>query len=123
MGRGGLRSTSFKKGCRGNPGGKPKNLPAVEARKIVADIKAAAREYTAEALEKVVAIMRSPKSPPASALGAATQILDRGWGKSREAVDHTVRTTLEELVYESYRLRDKSPAPLEPPLIEARKLP
>jgi len=87
MGRGGLRSTSFKKGCRGNPGGKPKNLPAVEARKIVADIKAAAREYTAEALEKVVAIMRSPKSPPASALGAATQILDRGWGKSREAVD------------------------------------
>ncbi len=108
MGRGGLRSTSFKKGCKGNPGGKPKNLPAVEARKIVADIKAAAREYTAEALEKVVAIMRSPKSPPASALGAATQILDRGWGKPKETVDMTQRTTLEDLVLESYKPRQKA---------------
>ena len=92
----GPTSTSFKKGVSGNPGGKPKNLPTIEARKIVADVRSLAREYTAEAIEKVVAIMRDPKSPPATALGAATHILDRGWGKPNGAVDVTHRKTLED---------------------------
>jgi len=72
-GKGGKRSTSFKTGQSGNPGGRPKALVHVQA---------LAREYTEEAILKLVAIMRGGKSIPAQAqAGAAGQILDRGWGK------------------------------------------
>ena len=48
--------------------------------------------------------MRSPKTPAAVALNAASEILAR-MGPPEELVDQTVRTTLEELVLEIYRPR------------------
>jgi hypothetical protein len=43
MARGGRRSTSFTAGKSGNPGGRPKRPRTIAERKIVADVKAAAR--------------------------------------------------------------------------------
>jgi hypothetical protein len=79
MPKGGLRSTSFKPGTSGNPGGRPKQSKTIEARKIVADVKAAARALTPEALSTLQTVMEDPKAPPAARVGAATAILDRGW--------------------------------------------
>ncbi len=43
MAKGGRRSTSWKRGVSGNPLGRPKRLETIEARKVIEDIKAAAR--------------------------------------------------------------------------------
>jgi hypothetical protein len=48
--KGGRRSTSFKMGVSGNPSGRPKWPQTIEARKIVADVKEAARALTPKAL-------------------------------------------------------------------------
>ena len=84
MPRGGLRSTSFKKGQSGNPNGRP---PRPEARKIFADVKAAARELTQEAIGTLAAIMKDPKAPAAARISAAVALLDRGHGRPFQAVD------------------------------------
>src|SRR5277367_856311 len=51
MPKGGRRATSWKKGESGNIAGRPKRPEAIEAKKIVADVKAAAREHTQDALD------------------------------------------------------------------------
>jgi hypothetical protein len=50
MPKGGLRSTSFTPGVLGNPDRRPKGPETIEARRAVADVKAAARELTPEAM-------------------------------------------------------------------------
>lgn len=65
----------FKKGQSGNPGGRPKE---------VENIKELAREYSAEAIKRLVSWMRS-KNPRASVL-AANALLDRGYGKPAQFV-------------------------------------
>jgi hypothetical protein len=50
MPKGGLRSTSFKSGVLGNPDGGPKRPETIAARRAAADVKAAARELTPEAM-------------------------------------------------------------------------
>lgn len=87
MSRGGRRSTSFKPGSSGNPGGRPKKPQTIEARRIVADVKALARECAPEAIWTLKTIMLDVKAPPAARIGAATAILDRGFGKPTQAVD------------------------------------
>ena len=52
----------FKPGQSGNPGGRPK---------VPTDLREAARAHTTEALETLVAILRSPKSPTAARVQAA----------------------------------------------------
>jgi hypothetical protein len=61
----------------GNPGGRPRAL---------ADLQLAARQYTHEALDSLVLVMRNGR--PTEAL-AALALLDRGWGKPRQAVELT----------------------------------
>jgi hypothetical protein len=60
----------FTKGQSGNPGGRPKHD---------LEVKQLAREYTAEAIERLATWMRG-KNATAS-VAAAQAILDRGWGK------------------------------------------
>jgi Family of unknown function (DUF5681) len=68
----------FQKGQSGNPGGRPKALREVEA---------LAREQTADALKTLETIHKNPKAPPSARVAAATALLDRGWGKARQAME------------------------------------
>ena len=87
MARGGVRSTSFKPGVSGNAGGRPKKLQTIEAKRMVADVKSLARECAPEAIETLKKIMLDVKTPPAARIGAATAILDQGFGKPPQAID------------------------------------
>jgi hypothetical protein len=69
----------FKKGTSGNPGGRPK---------LLKDVRDLAREYTQEAIETFVLIMRNHKAPSATRLAAASALLDRAWGKPHQTVDN-----------------------------------
>jgi hypothetical protein len=70
-GRGGKRSTSFKPGRSGNPGGRPKAIGIVQE---------LARQHTPRAIDKLADIMRNSQSDSAK-IAAAKELLDRGWGK------------------------------------------
>ena len=74
MARGGLRSTSFKPGKSGNPGGRPKGV----SRSELADVRALARTYGEDAIEALVSVMESAKSPPAARVAVAIDVLERG---------------------------------------------
>jgi hypothetical protein len=64
--------------------------------KATADVKAAAQQYTAEAVEALAAIMRDSDSDAAK-VAAIKEILDRGHGKSKQAIDANVTATFTEL--------------------------
>jgi sulfite reductase beta subunit-like hemoprotein len=80
-GRGGKRSTSFKPGQSGNPGGRPKALIEVQ------DL---AREHTPAAISALVQIVTSGESD-AARVAAASVILDRGWGKAAQRHDVNIK--------------------------------
>lgn len=67
---------TFKPGQSGNPGGRPKEAP---------EVKALAREYGAEAIAKLVELMRG--DDPRVAKAAAETLLDRGFGKPQQSVE------------------------------------
>jgi len=52
------------------------------------DVKEAAQEYTEEALQKLAAIMRTGQSEAAQ-VAAIREILDRGHGKPKQAIEAT----------------------------------
>lgn len=54
--------------------------------KATADVKAAAQQYTSEAVEALATIMRDSDSDAAK-VAAIKEILDRGHGKSKQSVD------------------------------------
>lgn len=68
--------TTWKPGQSGNPGGRKKD------QHIVRD---AARKYTQEALDTLVALMRNGKQE-ITRVNASNAILDRGWGKPAQAI-------------------------------------
>ena len=73
--------------------GRPKGLPKTGGRtkgtpnKLTADIKALAQEYGPEALETLAKLMRATKTPAAARVAAAKELMDRGFGKSTQAVE------------------------------------
>ncbi len=90
-------STSHKRSRGFQPGnklavghGRPKKILTEEERfvdKVKRDLKAAAKEFSAEALGVLVEILRDKKLAPQHRLAAASQILDRSHGKARHHVD------------------------------------
>ncbi len=68
----------FAKGQSGNPGGRPKALRAVED---------AAREHTPAAIETLATICGDAAQPAAARVTAANSLLDRAWGRARQAVE------------------------------------
>jgi HEAT repeat protein len=67
---------AFQKGQSGNPGGRPKEC---------AEVKALAREHGAEAIAKLVELMRGEDARVAKA--AADALLDRGFGKPAQSME------------------------------------
>lgn len=65
----------FQPGQSGNPGGRPKGA---------GEVKATAREYTQESIERLVHWMRSEDAR--ASVPAANALLDRGWGKPAQAI-------------------------------------
>jgi hypothetical protein len=91
MAKGGKRSTSWKRGQSGNPGGRPRKPATVEARQVIHDVKEAARALTAKAIATLENVMeKNPKAPPAARVGAATTVLDRGWGRPTQSIEGNV---------------------------------
>ena len=58
--------------------------------KATASLRESAQEFTSEALNTVVAIMRDPETPATTKLSAATAILDRGHGKPRLEIEQRI---------------------------------
>jgi hypothetical protein len=98
---GGLRSTSFKPGVSGNPGGRPRRAETIEAKRITADVKTLAQQCAPEAISTLKTIMLNEKAPSAARISASMAILDRGYGKARQEVEmrqfNIARLTDEEL--------------------------
>lgn len=65
----------FEKGKSGNPGGRPKES---------GEVKALARQYGPEAIEKLAELMRGDDARVAA--HAAQALLDRGYGKPAQVV-------------------------------------
>jgi hypothetical protein len=63
-------------------GGRQKGVP----NKATASLKDIAREYTHEALEALLRIMRSDEAPAAAVVAASNAILDRGYGKPSQTI-------------------------------------
>lgn len=79
-----MRGKPFTKGKSGNPGGRPK---------VVAEVRDLARQHTEDAVKALVSIMKGKTMPAAARVSAATAILDRGYGKPTQALEHTDQTT------------------------------
>jgi Family of unknown function (DUF5681) len=88
--RGGRRKTSFQPGKSANPKGRPKKQANEQAKKAIADVKAAAKECTADAIKTLKSVMNDNTKPAAARVGAAIAILDRGWGKPMQPVEASV---------------------------------
>jgi len=73
-------STSFKKGQSGNPSGRPK-LPK--------EMKRLFQKHTPEAIQLMVDIMRDEDERTADRMKAAEFIVDRGYGKPAQRIEHS----------------------------------
>lgn len=74
----------FQKGQSGNPGGRPKEA---------AEVKALAREHGAEAVAKLLQLMRSAEREETQR-AAAIDLLDRGYGRPTQAIEGEIRNAI-----------------------------
>ena len=70
----------FLPGQSGNPGGRHKG---------VAEVMALARTYTKAAIETLAGIMQDEAAPKHARVAAASAILDRGYGRPPQAIEHS----------------------------------
>jgi hypothetical protein len=55
--------------------------------KTLTNIRALARSHSAKAVRTLAGIMNEDRAPAAARVSAAIALLDRGWGKSKRAVE------------------------------------
>lgn len=68
----------FAKGVSGNPGGRPRG---------VGDVRELARKHTPQALQVLIQVMGDASAAPSARVGAATALLDRGWGRPAQTIN------------------------------------
>src|SRR5687768_2107957 len=73
----------FKPGQSGNPGGRPKLPPEI------VELRALARQHTPAAVTAIIAVMGDQKAPASARVAAASEILDRGWGRAPATLEHS----------------------------------
>lgn len=83
------KAGTFRKGQSGNPGGRPK---------LIGHVRELAQAYTEGAIRTLAEIMLNVKANPTSRAMAAQALLDRGWGKPSQQIDHTGKLSLEQLI-------------------------
>lgn len=71
----------FAKGVSGNPGGRPSG---------VGDLREIARRHTGEAIQVLVQVMGDATAAPSARVGAASALLDRGWGRAHQSIDASI---------------------------------
>jgi len=76
--RGGRRTTSWKIGQSGNPGGRPKGF---------AGMRDLARQKTEKAIETLEIIMNGKNTPPNARINAIKELLNRAWGHVPQAME------------------------------------
>jgi hypothetical protein len=77
-------SKPFKKGQSGNPNGRPKKLPELD--KLLADVLGEEKDGVTAA----EAILKALRAKAAKGdIRAAEVLLDRGYGKAKQSVEHT----------------------------------
>jgi hypothetical protein len=113
MARGGIRSTSFRPGVSGNPGGRSKHHATIEARQIIHDGKEAAKALTPKAIATLERVMDDPKAPPAARVGAAQAILDRG--RPTQSIEGQVGLTFERMILMATEREERQMLPAGPP--------
>lgn len=62
------------------------------------EVRSLARQHTEQAIQTLVEVMNNPKAQSRSRVSAAQSLLDRGWGKPKETIDHGVTGELAELL-------------------------
>ena len=92
---------------KGNPktGGRQKGTP----NRATAEIRELARQYSGRAIDVLVSIMEAPDKNDNARIAAARELLDRGHGKPRQAIEADVGlqsgNPLEELLKEIAKKR------------------
>jgi hypothetical protein len=82
-----IKAYQFQKGKSGNPNGRPKKQP-------VDEITDKAREYAQKALFTYVDVMSDEEAPHSARVTAATEILNRGFGKAKQEMDVSHNLTI-----------------------------
>jgi hypothetical protein len=62
----------------------------IETRRVIADVKAAARDLTLDAMETLKNAMADQRAPWSAKITAAIAVLDRGWGNPEQTVSANV---------------------------------
>ena len=73
--------TAWVKGQSGNPGGRPKAL---------GDIREIARQHTDAAIKVLINVMGDAEAAASARVGAATALLDRGWGRPAQTINASI---------------------------------
>ncbi len=88
----------FQKGQSGNPSGRPK---------VVITIRDLARKHGKTAINTLATICKDEKQPPAARVAAANSLLDRGYGRAPQHIDHEIQGEMTVADRTSHRLLEK----------------
>lgn len=89
--------------------GRPRGRANIASKEELRDLEKLAKPHAALALRTLVKICRHGKSESARAT-AANSLLDRGWGKPRQAVEHSGEGGGPLLVTVTHKVIDAEPA-------------